>query len=471
MASSDWAGNSQRLKDKFEELDIFGRGSLGFRELLKLLRQGDPRITERQALFLFNKCDKNHDGTIQFSEFCDFVYDQHLGRADSGPATRRSPASRLSPRQVASRSPSKAGDAHVQPNGEAVRHSPRTSPKRSPRDHGGRLLRSKEHEDHGHRHEPLRSPNRDSDVPGLPPMQRVRSSPPAGMQEQRAAPASCGRRRSTPVKLTRPPLAGYEGDEEYWEQIKPRFHALCAMEDEMDGREFAKNCQDWGFYDRRFAVNDVDVIFAGCVVPGSRRMGWLEFQEAIRCIARKKGCSTIELQGQIMEAAEGPQFHDVTVPQEPRFVQHAPAHAEARSNDDRHARLARQTEDAIMNKDSEDDDSWRLVEARFDEFLDVNGLGVVDFVKLLIDCDIIDRRFTRRDAELVFTNVRVAGRQKFIWFDQFKEAMRLVAARKGCPVSDLQAFVACSTGPQYEGTEVEKVRLHDNGLRPRRPAV
>lgn len=65
---------SDRLKAKFHELDENGDGYLSYEELSKLLRKGNPDMSDDEMRLLYDQLDTHHDGKVDFHEFCDFIH-------------------------------------------------------------------------------------------------------------------------------------------------------------------------------------------------------------------------------------------------------------------------------------------------------------------------------------------------------------------------------------------------------------
>jgi len=63
-----------QLLAAFSQLDTSGDARLGIDEFTTLLRRGDPSMTDFQIRALFEACDEDHNGTIDFQEFVHFVY-------------------------------------------------------------------------------------------------------------------------------------------------------------------------------------------------------------------------------------------------------------------------------------------------------------------------------------------------------------------------------------------------------------
>jgi len=123
---------------------------------------------------------------------------------------------------------------------------------------------------------------------------------------------------------------------------------------------------------------------------------------------------------------------------------------------ERHARLAKES---APQADAGESD-WGEVSARFAAFAgkDMDGR---EFAKLCKDCDLFDKKFKTTDVDLVFAKVVEKGKRR-IDVEQFKNALRLVAAKKECSVSKVQALVAKSSGPTLSGTKADAVKFHDD---------
>jgi len=51
-----------------------GDKTLSFQEMSRLLRRGNPDMTDRELRILYDNVDKNHDGKVDFDEFVDFIF-------------------------------------------------------------------------------------------------------------------------------------------------------------------------------------------------------------------------------------------------------------------------------------------------------------------------------------------------------------------------------------------------------------
>jgi len=78
LTPSNSAASLAQEKKSFAKFDTNHDGILDFKELLQLLRRGDPSITDVEASALFNVIDKNKDDKIAFHEISDYL---HVGGA------------------------------------------------------------------------------------------------------------------------------------------------------------------------------------------------------------------------------------------------------------------------------------------------------------------------------------------------------------------------------------------------------
>jgi hypothetical protein len=84
-----------------------------------------------------------------------------------------------------------------------------------------------------------------------------------------------------------------------------------------------------------------------------------------------------------------------------------------------------------------------------------------DFAKLNKDAKLTDKRYTTTDVDLTFTKAKDKT-AKVISFDQFKEALRLIAQKKGTDYDTVASLVVASGGPTFSGTKADYVKFHDD---------
>eukprot|EP00927_Polykrikos_kofoidii_P063976 TRINITY_DN58908_c0_g1_i1.p1 TRINITY_DN58908_c0_g1~~TRINITY_DN58908_c0_g1_i1.p1 ORF type:complete len:452 (+),score=61.74 TRINITY_DN58908_c0_g1_i1:110-1465(+) len=63
-----------KMRDKFAKLDRSGDWRLDFPEMCSMLRSGNPGLTDKELLTLYQGIDKNHDGQVSFDEFVRYVF-------------------------------------------------------------------------------------------------------------------------------------------------------------------------------------------------------------------------------------------------------------------------------------------------------------------------------------------------------------------------------------------------------------
>ena len=83
------------------------------------------------------------------------------------------------------------------------------------------------------------------------------------------------------------------------------------------------------------------------------------------------------------------------------------------------------------------------------------------FAKLTKDCGLIDKKLTTTDVDLVFAKIKDKAARK-ITFDQFKEGIHQMAAKKGISEAELESIIVQTGGPHFHGTKAQSVKLHDD---------
>lgn len=82
------------------------------------------------------------------------------------------------------------------------------------------------------------------------------------------------------------------------------------------------------------------------------------------------------------------------------------------------------------------------------------------FMKLCTDCGLLDRQFTRTQADLLFTKVAQQKRMSFATFRSI--AVPMIAAEKGCSPEEVLSMVASTNQMSSSGTVAQATRLHDD---------
>lgn len=101
--------------------------------------------------------------------------------------------------------------------------------------------------------------------------------------------------------------------------------------------------------------------------------------------------------------------------------------------------------------------------ALFEQF--TGGKNEMDgktFLKFNKDCKLlVKNKVTSTDIDIIFAKVKTKGKRK-ISLDQFKEGLKLVAAKKKLTVDELMAKAAAAGGPKFKGTKADFVKFHDD---------
>mmetsp|Transcript_9242 Transcript_9242/g.20645 ORF Transcript_9242/g.20645 Transcript_9242/m.20645 type:complete len:386 (-) Transcript_9242:206-1363(-) len=253
-------------------------------------------------------------------------------------------------------------------------------------------------------------------------------------------------------------------EEQDWAVVEEVFDKFAGRGRVLDGREFSKLCSDCRLYDRNFEKNDADIIFLKVCRKGERKIDCEQFQDCLRLVAQKKGCTTAAVQ-EVVGLSRGPEFqgtkadavrfHDdkstytglhAFVHQRGgsgKFEDEASGAVMERSASGRHARLAETAIPAIV-EDQEGD--WSQMRRAYEEYMgpaaDLEGK---EFAKFCSDFNLCDRRCTKNDVDIVFAKVLRKGERR-IGFEQFQMAMRIIAAKKGWSVIELQAACQDAAG-------------------------
>jgi len=108
-----------------------------------------------------------------------------------------------------------------------------------------------------------------------------------------------------------------------------------------------------------------------------------------------------------------------------------------------------------------DDDGLKVV------FYNFCGAGHSDmdgkaFMKMCKDCGFLGKGLTETDVDLLFSSNKVKKKgQRTIGFEQFEEALTLLASKKGITPEKVRDVLLESTRPILQGTKAQAVRFHD----------
>jgi hypothetical protein len=277
----------------------------------------------------------------------------------------------------------------------------------------------------------------------------------------------------------------HRGDSAWEQEPQEVFQSYCGTgRDDMDGKSFAKLCKDCDLFDRKLTVVDADIVFAKVVHKGQRRIDLDQFKDALRLTAEKKGIELAALLAKIVEVG-GPQLHGTTT-DTVRFHddkntytgthRHSLTESQAPSSKrlstsgssrSQSPETTRPSRPSLTKRSPSKDSSLifsPMVSGYRDTFRafcgaqpDMDGKG---FAKLCKDCQILDKKFTCTDVDLLFAKVVNKG-QRRINLRQFEEAVSQIAEKKGVEGSDVFEQIGRSGPPIFSGTQSDHIRFYD----------
>eukprot|EP00403_Amphidinium_massartii_P033406 CAMPEP_0178452066 /NCGR_PEP_ID=MMETSP0689_2-20121128/44034_1 /TAXON_ID=160604 /ORGANISM="Amphidinium massartii, Strain CS-259" /LENGTH=520 /DNA_ID=CAMNT_0020077723 /DNA_START=84 /DNA_END=1646 /DNA_ORIENTATION=- len=500
------------LQEKFNKMDKNGDGRLDFSELLNLLRSGNPNMATKEVRQLFNSVDADGSGTVEFKEFVDYIYSTE--KKDEGPIRTTDARHEKLARDNAAKVDDTEGswdEVEAVFMGFAGKDKDLDSReflkvcvdcnlfdrKYTKNDcdivfkkasKGGRRIRFAEFKDalryvadkkgcgtgkvqelvgssegpvlHATKADAVRFHDDKSTYTG------------AHVFNEKHGDHTGGGERSSDQRherLQEQSAARVDDDEGAWGDVQGIFNAFAGHNRTLEQKEFAKVCQDCGLFDRKFNKNDCDIIFTKVKARGQRHIGFDAFQDAVRLVAQHKKVPVREIQDAIGNS-EGPvlkgtQADNVRFHDDKSTYTGAHAHNEKHGDKlggemgaDRHEKMVRDNQ--AHTDDTEGD--WQGVEDVFSDYAGGNrSLEGKEFAKLFSDCGLFDKKFNKNDCDIIFAKIVTRG-QRHIGLEQFKDGVRLAAAKKGETIAGIQGMIENSSGPVINATKADAVRFHDD---------
>jgi len=238
---------------------------------------------------------------------------------------------------------------------------------------------------------------------------------------------------------------------------------------EMDGKEFAKFCKDCGLIDKGFKTEDIDVTFAKVLPRGKRKItlevgkeGYSQYDKLLSLLAEKKKVTPAEV---FEIVAGGEKSSSGTKADAVRFHDDKTLYTGSHGANEAHGRAEAEAAAPKVEREAFDigpEGDWTGCKKTFEAF-DTDsgngeGLGCREFTKLCEDAGLTDKNYHRGKCDLVFTELR----KKKLVFEDFQQALRLIAEDKKEQIQDVQNQVARCSGPQFENTTADSVRFHDD---------
>lgn len=84
-----------------------------------------------------------------------------------------------------------------------------------------------------------------------------------------------------------------------------------------------------------------------------------------------------------------------------------------------------------------------------------------EFLKLSKDCGLFDKKYVQADTDVIFAKVKDKT-SKVINYNQFNNAMKEIAKKKGTTYENLVEAIQKTGGAKYAGTQADYVKFHDD---------
>jgi len=488
--------------EKFTALDKNGDGCLDFSELEDLLKKGNPSFTTAEVRQLYDSCDTNHDGRIEFKEFLTYINKSDHSKDRTGGGRHDRMAAATGPvndgtekdwQPVEDVFEAFAGkdmdgrefmkfckDNSLIGRGFTKADVDMTFAKMVPKgkrrmdfvmfQDACRLIAQKRSQTNGEiqdciaaskgptmtgtKTEAVRFFDDKSTFTGA----HAHNDAFDGVDSTKAL----GRHERAVAHAHAESHGGAEGD---WGACEGVFEAF-SEHGKFEGKHFLKLCLEVnGLLAHGFAKRDVDLVFAGSKGK-DKFINFEQFKECVRKIATKRSQSPEEVQ-QIIARSDGPTMH-ATETEACRFHDdkstytgaHASVHGREGHDDGRHEKLA--MEAAKLREGDEGEHGWDKCDCVYDMFTAEHGtLQSRDFMKMMIDVSIFDKNFTKNDVDTTFVHSVGRGTREMS-LDQFHIAIREVAKKKKCPIYQVQQSIEKCEGPHITATKTDAVRFHDD---------
>jgi len=451
------------LQCKFREYDASGDGKLNHEELKRVLTAGNPDVTDAEVARLFRMVDRNRDGSIDFDEFVDFIFDQEIPFEPTPP-------------EIAARFTELFGEEGMDTAGwqqicsdcrlfdvrfrqvDAAPLFAKARPRGKKRialahldkllgyaaDKKG-MLPSQLHEQMLRSRKFMHGGNR-----GTSPEPALNRSPPGTANGSRGRSSSKGPAERRSRSSSKEQATEEEDD---WGAVEATFATFCRQAGSMDRSEIVKLCDDCGLLEKDLRKADVEIMFSG-VMTQQKRIDFSMFRDLMRTVARRKSIPVREVQWKIA-CCNGPR-RNVATPLAPTAESRATAGLSGEGADARRERI-KAGNDCELGEEM----GWKWVKGTFDAFAEgAGGLDGSRFQKLCDTCGLLAKGFGKTEADVVFS--KYINKQRQVTFEKFKDVLRDIARKRQMPIVEVQKLVGYNSGPPELESQAEEVRLHDD---------
>src|SRR4028119_1718809 len=101
-------------------------------------------------------------------------------------------------------------------------------------------------------------------------------------------------------------------------------------------------------------------------------------------------------------------------------------------------------------------ESGGTLQGVFQTFAQGKEMDGKTFAKLTKDCNLLDKKLTTTDVDLVFAKIKDKAARK-ITYDQFKAGVAQMATKKGISEQALTDQIVQAGGPKFQGTKADFV--------------
>lgn len=84
------------------------------------------------------------------------------------------------------------------------------------------------------------------------------------------------------------------------------------------------------------------------------------------------------------------------------------------------------------------------------------------FAKVSKDCNLLDKKLTPTDVDLIFAKVKTSSAVRTITYPQFEKGVNMWAEKKGITSQQIHDLILNAGGPQFNGTKADAVKFHDD---------
>jgi Ca2+-binding EF-hand superfamily protein len=297
------AAKKLELQAQFEKMDTNGDRKLNLKEMQDLLKKGNPDLSDEQIQKLYKAIDKNGDGSVDFEEFVDYIYQVHHTVVAAPDAVLEKFIEFAGPEMDGTEFSKFCHDCHLIDKQFRKEDLALTFAKVLPR--GKRKITTSKGEDGYSQFDKLLCFI--AEKKGVPPGE-VHAMVSSGEKTSSGTKADDVRFHDDPDASPKAARAGKEkfdvGEDGDWMACEAIFREFNKEGNGLlDNREFIKLCVDSGLC-KQCSTGEADVVFAK-FKSASKKLDLNTFKDALRELARMRKVPTTDIQ-KIVGNCDGP---------------------------------------------------------------------------------------------------------------------------------------------------------------------